>query len=85
MGFVSWVILGFIAGAIAKALHPGRDPGGCVVTILLGVGGALVGGYIGTRMGWGNVTDLSIRSVALAVAGALVILIASRILFGRRR
>ncbi len=85
MGWVSWIVFGFIAGAIAKALHPGRDPGGCVVTILLGVGGALVGGYIGTRMGWGKVTGFSIPSFALAVAGALVILIASRILFGRRR
>ncbi len=85
MGIVSWIILGFLAGAIAKALHPGRDRGGCVLTILLGIAGALVGGYIGTFFGWGRVTGVSPRSLGLAVLGALIILIAFRILFGKRR
>ncbi len=84
MGIVSWIILGFIAGAIAKAIHPGRDPGGCLVTILLGVGGALVGGYFGTLLGWGRVSDFSLQSMALAVGGALLLLILHRALFGKR-
>ncbi len=85
MGIISWIILGFIAGAIARALHPGKDRGGCMITILLGIGGALVGGYVGTYFGWGRVSDLSFRSLALAVMGALVLLILNRILFGKRR
>ncbi len=85
MGIVSWIILGLVAGTIAKMLHPGRDPRGCLITILLGIGGALLGGYIGTMLGWGRVNDFSLRSMALAVMGALVLLIARRTLFGRRR
>ncbi len=85
MGIVSWIILGLVAGTIAKMLHPGRDPRGCLITILLGIGGALLGGSIGTMLGWGRVNDFSLRSMALAVMGALVLLIARRTLFGRRR
>jgi uncharacterized membrane protein YeaQ/YmgE (transglycosylase-associated protein family) len=85
MGVLSWIILGFVAGTIAKLLHPGRAPGGCVLTILLGIGGALVGGYIGTMLGWGRVSGFDLRSLALAVSGAFVLLIAYRILFGKRR
>ena len=84
MGIFSWIALGLIAGTIAKILHPGRDPGGCLLTILLGIGGAVLGGYIGTRLGWGEVTGFDLRSMGLAVGGALVILIAYRTLFGKR-
>ncbi|KPK81514.1 MAG: hypothetical protein AMS25_05875 [Gemmatimonas sp. SM23_52] len=85
MGILSWIILGFVAGTIARILHPGRDRGGCLLTILLGIGGALVGGYIGTMLGWGRVSGFDLRSLALAVLGALLLLIAYRVLFGRRR
>ena len=85
MGIFSWIVLGFIAGTIAKILHPGRDPGGCLLTILLGIGGAVLGGYIGTELGWGRVSGLDLRSMGLAVGGALVILIAYRTVFGKRR
>jgi uncharacterized membrane protein YeaQ/YmgE (transglycosylase-associated protein family) len=85
MGIISWIIFGLIAGAIAKMLHPGRDPGGCVMTSLLGIGGAIVGGYIGTLFGWGRVTGFDLRSLGLAVLGALLLLIVYRRLFGRRR
>ena len=51
-----WILLGLIAGTLAKFLVPGRDPSGCIVTILLGIIGALIGGFLGTRMGWGTVT-----------------------------
>jgi uncharacterized membrane protein YeaQ/YmgE (transglycosylase-associated protein family) len=82
---ISWVLFGLVAGWIARVLHPGRDPGGCVMTVLLGVGGALVGGYIGTRIGWGEVNGWSWRSMGLAVLGSLLLLIAFRVLFGRSR
>jgi uncharacterized membrane protein YeaQ/YmgE (transglycosylase-associated protein family) len=84
MGVFSWIILGLVAGAIARVLHPGKDPGGCLLTILLGVGGAAVGGYIGTWLGWGKVTGFDLRSMGLAVMGSLVLLISFRLLFGKR-
>lgn len=84
MGIVSWIVFGFIAGAIAKLVHPGRHRRGCLVTIALGIAGALVGGYIGTLLGWGRVSGFSLRSLGLAVLGALVLLILHRTLFGRR-
>jgi uncharacterized membrane protein YeaQ/YmgE (transglycosylase-associated protein family) len=85
MNLVSWILLGLLAGTLARVLHPGRDPGGCFITILLGIGGALVGGYIGTMLGWGRVTGFDLRSLALAVTGALILLIVRRMLFGRSR
>jgi uncharacterized membrane protein YeaQ/YmgE (transglycosylase-associated protein family) len=85
MGIISWIIFGFIAGAIAKILHPGRDPGGCLLTSLLGIGGAFVGGYVGTRIGWGRVTGFDLRSFGLAILGALILLIFYRLLFGKTR
>ncbi len=85
MGFFSWIVFGLIAGAIAKMLHPGRDPGGCLLTMLLGIGGEMVGGYIGTRVGWGQVGGFDLRSMGLAVMGALVLLISYRLLFGKSR
>ncbi|UCF21199.1 MAG: GlsB/YeaQ/YmgE family stress response membrane protein [Gemmatimonadota bacterium] len=85
MGIFSWIALGFIAGTVAKMLHPGRDPGGCLITILLGVGGALIGGYIGTRLGWGQVRGFDLRSMGLAVGGALLILVVYRTISGKRR
>lgn len=84
MGVISWIIFGLIAGAIARLLHPGKDPGGCLLTIILGVAGAAVGGYIGTWLGWGKVTGFDLRSMGLAVLGSLVLLISFRILFGKR-
>ena len=85
MGVVSWIVFGFIVGAIAKILHPGKDPGGCLITILLGIAGGVVGGYIGTKMGWGRVAGFDLRSLGLAVLGALIILIVYRLVFGRSR
>ena len=80
-----WIILGLVAGTLAKFLVPGRDPSGCIITILLGIVGAILGGMIGTRLGWGTVTQGSfdLRSIALATLGAIVLLLLSR-LVGRR-
>jgi uncharacterized membrane protein YeaQ/YmgE (transglycosylase-associated protein family) len=80
--WLHWVILGLLAGALAKYLMPGRDPSGCIVTILLGIVGAFIGGLIGTTVGWGSVTAerFEPRSLALATLGAIVILLVGRLL-----
>lgn len=85
MGILSWIIFGLIAGAIAKVLMPGRDPGGCIITMLLGIAGAVVGGYVGTLLGWGRVTGFDLRSFFLAVGGAILLLLLYRALAGRPR
>jgi uncharacterized membrane protein YeaQ/YmgE (transglycosylase-associated protein family) len=51
MGILSWIVLGLVAGALAKFLMPGKDPGGCIITMILGVAGAMIGGFIGSRLG----------------------------------
>jgi uncharacterized membrane protein YeaQ/YmgE (transglycosylase-associated protein family) len=79
MGIISWIVFGLIAGALAKWIMPGRDPGGCIITILIGVAGAFVGGYIGTRLGFGDVHGFDLRSFALAVGGAFVLLFLYRL------
>ena len=76
-----WILLGLVAGTLAKFLVPGRDPSGCVVTIVLGIVGAFLGGFIGTRIGWGTVTTGSFyfRSIGLATLGAILLLLIGRI------
>ncbi|MEZ4446972.1 MAG: GlsB/YeaQ/YmgE family stress response membrane protein [Polyangiaceae bacterium] len=79
MGILSWIVFGFVAGALAKLLMPGKDPGGCIVTVILGVVGASLGGFLATRFGLGTVTGFNMKSLGVAVVGALVILVAYRI------
>jgi len=74
MGILSWIIFGLIAGALAKLIMPGRDPGGFIITILLGIAGAVVGGWIGTMLGFGTVTGFNLGSFGVAIVGALVLL-----------
>lgn len=74
MGILSWVIFGLIAGALAKWIMPGKDPGGCIITILLGIAGAVLGGWIGTLLGFGTVDGFNIGSMAIAILGALLLL-----------
>jgi uncharacterized membrane protein YeaQ/YmgE (transglycosylase-associated protein family) len=82
---IGWIIFGLIAGAIAKLLMPGKDPGGMTVTMLLGIAGALVGGFIGRAL-WGStgVNDWSIGSFALAIGGAILLLFLYRLFIHRR-
>lgn len=82
---IGWIIFGAIAGAIAKLLMPGRDPGGMFVTILLGIAGALIGGFIGNAL-WGSAgtTDWSLGSFFLAIGGAVLLLALYRMFVGRR-
>ena len=74
MGIISWIVFGLVAGIFAKFLMPGDDPGGFIKTTGLGIVGALVGGFIGTRIGFGDVTGFNLRSFAIAIAGALLVL-----------
>jgi uncharacterized membrane protein YeaQ/YmgE (transglycosylase-associated protein family) len=80
MGFLSWALFGLIAGLLAKFIMPGRDGGGLIATTLLGVVGAVLGGFAGTRLGWGSVTGFDLHSFGLAVGGGLVVLIVHRLL-----
>jgi uncharacterized membrane protein YeaQ/YmgE (transglycosylase-associated protein family) len=84
MSILSWIFFGLIAGAVAKLLTPGRDPGGCIITILLGVGGAFVGGALYTWLtGQPFAAGFDLGSFAVAVVGAVVLLLAYRLLTGR--
>src|SRR5256885_16716674 len=84
MGVLGWIVFGLIVGAIAKLLMPGRDPGGWIVTMLLGIAGALVGGFIGRAI-WGSpgVSGVNLPSIGLAVLGAIVLLAIYRLIVGR--
>ena len=62
MGLLSWVVFGLLAGAIAKWIMPGRDPGGIIVTILLGIGGAVIGGMIATAFGFGSISGFDLAA-----------------------
>ena len=85
MGVLSWIVFGLIAGALAKFIMPGKDPGGCLVTSVIGMLGAVIGGYIGNRvLGIGQVTGFNLRSLGIAIFGAIVLLLIYRILIGRR-
>jgi uncharacterized membrane protein YeaQ/YmgE (transglycosylase-associated protein family) len=77
MGFLSWIILGLIAGILAKYIMPGKD-GGLVVTSLLGIAGAFVGGWLGSFIGIGTTGEFSFASLITAVVGALVLLFVYR-------
>jgi uncharacterized membrane protein YeaQ/YmgE (transglycosylase-associated protein family) len=79
--FLYWIVLGLVAGALAKFLMPGRDPTGCIFTVLLGVLGAFLGGWIGTQLGWGRVTvgTFDVRSIGVATFGAIVLLAIGRL------
>jgi uncharacterized membrane protein YeaQ/YmgE (transglycosylase-associated protein family) len=79
--WLHWILLGLLAGTLAKFLVPGRDPSGCIITIVLGIAGAFIGGLIGTLFGWGRVTGdhFDPRSVGLATLGAIILLLAGRL------
>ena len=74
MGILSWIVFGLIAGVLAKLLMPGDDPGGIIVTILLGIAGAVVGGFIGTLLGFGGVGGFDFRGLLIAIGGTMLLL-----------
>jgi uncharacterized membrane protein YeaQ/YmgE (transglycosylase-associated protein family) len=85
MSWIVWIVLGLIAGIIAKLLMPGRDPGGFIVTCLIGIVGALIGGFISTRLGFGDVTGFNLPSIVVAVVGSVILLIVYRLFVGHKR
>lgn len=82
MGILSWILFGLVIGIIAKLLMPGRDPGGFIVTILLGIAGALLGGFIGRTMGFYGQNESA--GWLMSIAGAVILLALYRLLVRRR-
>ncbi|PZG93384.1 GlsB/YeaQ/YmgE family stress response membrane protein [Streptomyces sp. NTH33] len=87
MGIIGWIILGLLAGAIAKLLLPGRDPGGLIGTTLIGIAGAFVGGWLSARLLDRPVEKhfFDLYTWGAAIGGSLVLLIGYRLLFGKSR
>ncbi|MDJ0382766.1 GlsB/YeaQ/YmgE family stress response membrane protein [Streptomyces sp. G-G2] len=87
MGIIAWIVIGLLAGIIAKALLPGRDPGGFIVTILIGIVGALLGGWLGKVIFGVDSIDgfFDLSTWIAAIAGSLILLIVYRLVTGRRR
>lgn len=79
---LGWILFGLIVGIVAKLLMPGRDPGGFIVTILLGIAGAMLGGYMGRALGWYGPSDGA--GFLMSLAGAIVLLVLYRLLFARK-
>lgn len=74
MGIIAWIVFGLVAGIVAKWIMPGKDPGGFILTIIIGIAGALVGGWLSTLFGLGDISGFDIRSFIIAVLGALLLL-----------
>ena len=83
MHVISMIVIGLIVGAIAKLLMPGKDPGGCIITILLGIGGAVLAGYLGHALGWYKTGEGA--GFIAAIVGAFILLGIYRLVAGRRR
>lgn len=81
-GIIGWIVIGGIAGAIAKLLMPGKDPGGCIITVILGVAGALLAGWIGHQIGWYETGERA--GFVAAIVGAFIILLIYRLVTHRR-
>ena len=86
MGIIGWILLGLIAGAIAKAILPGDDPGGAIVTIIIGVVGALLGGFLAAAIFGGDPLDefFDISTWLTAIVGSIILLLLYRLVAGRR-
>lgn len=78
MGFFFWILLGLVAGVIAKLLMPGKDPGGFIVTIVIGIVGAVIGGFFSQAIGFGGVSGFGIRSLLIAMGGSILLLLGYR-------
>ena len=74
MGIFSWIIFGLIAGGLARWLTPGKGPQGCLTTAAIGIAGSVVGGFIGTQLGFGTVDGFDVRSFFIAILGAVLLL-----------
>ena len=84
MGILSLIVVGLIAGLLAKLVMPGRDPGGLIVTTLIGIAGAFIGGLVVQFIGGAGVTEINIWSILVAALGAIILLATYRLFAGRR-
>jgi len=84
MGIISWILVGLIAGALGKLIMPGDDPGGFIVTILIGMVGAIVGGFVVGLLGGTGATGFNVWSILVATLGAIILLAIYRLIAGRR-
>jgi len=85
VGIIGWIVLGLLAGAIAKLIMPGDDPGGIIVTTLIGIAGALVGGFIASALGIGDLDEFfDVGTWLIAIAGSLLLLFIYRMVVGNR-
>jgi uncharacterized membrane protein YeaQ/YmgE (transglycosylase-associated protein family) len=85
LGIIAWIVFGLVAGALAEAAFPGRRPGGLVATLLLGLAGALAGGLLAVLFGLGGVSGLDLRSLLVAIVGAVALLGAYEVAMGPSR
>ena len=84
IGIFSWFIVGLIAGLLAKFILPGRDPGGFIVTVLTGMAGAIVGGFVFRILGGVGATGFNLWSILVATVGAMILLALYRLFAGRK-
>lgn len=86
MGILAWIVVGLIGGMLAKLLMPGKDPGGIILTILLGIAGAVLGGFVAVALNISNgIDDFDIGSIVLSIIGSMILLLAYRLVVGNRR
>ena len=84
IGIISWIVVGLIAGFLGKLIMPGRDPGGFLLTIVIGMIGAIVGGFVVQLLGGAGVTGVNIWSILVATLGAIILLAIFRVFAARR-
>ena len=83
MGIIAWIVVGLLGGLIAKALMPGDDPGGLILTILLGIAGAIVGGFVAVALNISNgIDDFDLGSIVLSILGSMALLFVYRLATG---
>lgn len=82
MGILTWIVLGLLVGALAKWIMPGPDPGGLFLTMILGISGAFVGGFLASAVGLGSITGFNLGSLVVATGGAVLLLWLHRMLRG---
>lgn len=79
MDIISWIILGLVAGALAKFIMPGKDPSGCLITMVIGIIGGVLGGFLGSFIGLGKIESFDIGGIFIATLGAIILLVIYRI------
>ncbi len=85
IGIISWIFLGLIAGALAKFIMPGKDPGGIFVTILIGIAGGVLGGFLGSFIGLGKIESFDLGGLFIATVGAIILLILYRVIIKKKK